>query len=132
MSKGTIPSIAFNRMRNDVHRLIALPYITPELREYTKKFLPLLDLMEKKFVAEYYGYASAPPKLSDVQRRRLNDTRDKAIREAQFAVQDNKPVTENPYPAGDLHDLWRKAWRFFAGGAPGGYAAFKDYDPPAT
>jgi hypothetical protein len=133
MSKVTTPSIAFNRMRNDVHRLIALEYISPALRDHAKMMLPLLDMMESKFTAAFFDHTQSPTKLTDQKRAKLAAARDKAIRDAQIAVVKNEPFTRNPYPAGnELHSEWHKAWHFYTDGAPGGNQGYYSYDPPTN
>jgi hypothetical protein len=130
MSKGTIPSIAFNRMRNDVHRLIGLEYIPPGLREQTRMLMPILDMLEGKFTAAYYAHTQAPSKLTDRQVAKLNAARENAVRKAQLAVIEKRPLSANPFPAGELRDEWRKGWYFFTNGAPGGVQGFYSYVPP--
>lgn len=130
MAKGTTPSIAFNRIRNDVHRLIGLEYISPELRNHAKMMLPLLDMMEAKFSAAFFAHTELPSKLTTTQVNKLEKAREHAVQQAQLAVIKREPLSNNPYPAGALHDLWRKGWWFYTVGAPGGNQAFHTYVPP--
>jgi hypothetical protein len=130
MSKVTIPSIAFNRMRNDVHRLIGLEYIPPELREQTRMLMPILDMLEGKFTSAYFAHTQSPAKLTDRQVTKLAEARESAVRKAQLAVIENKPLAANPFSAGALHDEWRKAWHFFTDGAPGGAQGLYSYVAP--
>jgi hypothetical protein len=130
MSKVTIPSIAFNRMRNDVYRLVGLEYIPPELREQTNKLMIVLDMLDAKFTAAYFEHTQSPSKLTDKQRAKLSDARADAIRRAQIAVNEKRLVSSNPFPAGELHNEWRKAWYFYS--QPGGHdnRLYPDFVPP--
>lgn len=131
MSKVTTPYIAFNRLRNDVHRLIGLEYIPPELREQTRMLMPIFDMLENKFTAAFYAHTSAPAKITDKQHAKLAEARDRAIRNAQIAMHKKQPVSDNPFVAGsELYEVWRKAWHFYTDGAPGGNLGFIAYVPP--
>jgi hypothetical protein len=122
MPMNATPSIAFNRVRNDIYRLAGISYISSELSTQIHKMFPLLDLLEAKFTAEYVAHMQQGPKMSKLEKVRHYEAMIKAAQQAQIAVVEKKPFTANPYPStSPLHAEFNRIWWYYTQGKPGNH-----------